>query len=53
MRLRAKGISARSGDVISYIFCLGKDGKTAKTAKADCAFHPDEVRKAGSELKIG
>jgi hypothetical protein len=51
--MKTKGGSARSGDVISYIFCLGDDGQTARTAQADKAHHPDDLRKAGSTLKIG
>ncbi|KAF8507515.1 hypothetical protein BU17DRAFT_78091 [Hysterangium stoloniferum] len=52
LRLKGKGHSARSGDVIPYIFCLGVDGQTAKTAQADKARHPDELRKGDSEFKI-
>ena len=40
------------GDVMPYIFCLGADGKAARTGQADRAFHPDEIRKQ-PELKIG
>lgn len=53
LRLKAKGGSARTGDVIPYIFCLGGSGESAKTAQADKAKHPDEIRKAGSGLAIG
>lgn len=53
LRLKGKGLSARGGDVIPYIFTLGEDGQTSKTAQADLARHPDEIRKIGSELKIG
>lgn len=53
LRMKQKGISAKAGDVIPYLFCLGADGKTSRTAQADKAFHPDEFRRQGSELKIG
>ncbi|TFK51987.1 hypothetical protein OE88DRAFT_1658731 [Heliocybe sulcata] len=52
LRMKTRGASARSGDVIPYVFCLGADGETAKTGQADRARHPDEVRKAGSDCKI-
>ncbi|PWN51312.1 hypothetical protein IE53DRAFT_386318 [Violaceomyces palustris] len=53
LRIKAKGGSARSGDVIPYVFCLSQDGSSnSKTAQADRAFHPDELRKQGSDLKI-
>jgi DNA polymerase alpha subunit A len=51
--MKAKGAVAKAGDVIPYIFCLGADGKSARTAQADKAFHPDEFRRVGSDLKIG
>ena len=53
LRMKSKGGTARSGDVMPYIFCLGDDGQTAKAAQADKARHPDEIRKAGGSLKIG
>jgi len=52
LRMKSRGGTARSGDVIPYIFCIGDNGETSKTAQADRAKHPDEVRKVGSELKI-
>lgn len=53
LRMKAKGGDARSGTVIPYIFCLGEDGSSAsKSAQADRAFHPDDLRKEGSEKKI-
>jgi DNA polymerase alpha subunit A len=51
--MKAKGGNARAGDVIPYLFCLAEGEETAKTAQADRAKHPDEVRRAGSTLKIG
>ncbi|RDB16000.1 DNA polymerase alpha catalytic subunit [Hypsizygus marmoreus] len=52
LRLKAKGGTPRSGDVIPYLFCLGEGEEPAKTTQADRAKHPDEVRRAGSGLKI-
>ena len=51
--MKARGGTARSGDVIPYVFCLGDNGESSKSAQADHAKHPDEVRKADSGLKIG
>lgn len=53
LRLKAKGGSGKAGDVIPYVFCLGADGKTSRSAQADRAFHPDEFRRKDSGLKIG
>ncbi|OAX38875.1 hypothetical protein K503DRAFT_717476 [Rhizopogon vinicolor AM-OR11-026] len=49
LRLKAKGGSARNGDVISYVFCVAPGEETAKTAQADRAKHPDEIKKAAGE----
>jgi hypothetical protein len=51
--MKAKGTAVRAHDVIPYIMCLGADGKSAKSAQADKAFHPDDLRRQGSELRIG
>lgn len=51
--MKAKGQVAKAGDVIPYIFCMGADGIAQKTGKADRAYHPDEIKKADSGLKIG
>jgi DNA polymerase alpha subunit A len=51
LRMKARGGSARAGDVIPYIFCQAEGADATKTAQADLAKHPDEVRKEG--LKIG
>ncbi|KEP54793.1 DNA polymerase II [Rhizoctonia solani 123E] len=51
-RMKERGGHARIGDVIPYIFCLGGDGTSVKTGQADRAYHPDELRKTDSELKI-
>ena len=53
LKMKAKGGNAKAGDVIPYVFCLASGEETARSAQADRARHPDEVRKAGSELKIG
>lgn len=45
LRMKQKGGSARTGDVIPYVFCLSEGEESAKTAQADRAKHPDEVRK--------
>ncbi|KAK0203138.1 hypothetical protein DFS33DRAFT_962916 [Desarmillaria ectypa] len=52
LKMKARGGSARAGDVIPYIFCLAEGEESVKTGQADRARHPDELRKAGSELKI-
>ncbi|SPO47594.1 related to POL1 - DNA-directed DNA polymerase alpha, 180 KD subunit [Moesziomyces antarcticus] len=53
LRVKARGGSARMGDVIPYIFCLGDDGASStKSAQADRAHHPDELRRKESELKV-
>ncbi|KAK4685136.1 DNA polymerase alpha subunit A, partial [Tremellales sp. Uapishka_1] len=52
LRMKAKGVSARTHDVIPYIICLGPDGKSSKSAQGEKAFHPDDLRRQGSELKI-
>lgn len=53
MRQKAKGQDAKAGDVIPYIFCLGDDGISARSAQADKAHHPDELRRPDATLKIG
>ena len=53
LRMKSRGGTARSGDVIPYVFCLGDSGESSKSAQAERAKHPEEIRKAGSDLKIG
>jgi len=53
LRMKSKGGTARAGDVIPYIFCLGSGGESSKTGQADRARHPDEVRKADKDCQIG
>jgi DNA polymerase alpha subunit A len=53
LRMKTRGGSARAGDVIPYIFCLAEGEQSAKSAQADRAKHPDEIRRAGTDLKIG
>ncbi|SNX87111.1 related to POL1 - DNA-directed DNA polymerase alpha, 180 KD subunit [Melanopsichium pennsylvanicum] len=53
LRIKARGGNARMGDVIPYIFCLGQDGgSSTKSAQADRAHHPDELRRKDSDLKV-
>ncbi|KIJ65181.1 hypothetical protein HYDPIDRAFT_27902 [Hydnomerulius pinastri MD-312] len=53
LRMKAKGGSARVGDVIPYIFCVAPGEESAKSAQADRAKHPDEIKKAApKELTI-
>ncbi|KAI0048775.1 hypothetical protein FA95DRAFT_1678116 [Auriscalpium vulgare] len=52
LKMKARSATARAGDVIPYIFCLGETEEASKTAQADRAHHPDELRRAGAELKI-
>lgn len=57
MKERA-GVDARAGDVIPYVFCLDSkagegSGVGGKSGQAERARHPDEIKKAGEELKIG
>lgn len=51
--MKAKGQSAKMGDVIPYIFCVPDGGVGQTSGKAANAYHPDDVRRAGSTLKIG
>ena len=51
--MKQRGGSAKHGDVIPYIFCLSEGEESARSAQADRAKHPDELRKAGSTLTIG
>jgi DNA polymerase alpha subunit A len=53
LSMKSRGGTARAGDVIPYIFCLGPGGESSKNAQADRARHPDEVRKAENNLQIG
>ncbi|KAF8884051.1 DNA polymerase alpha catalytic subunit [Gymnopilus junonius] len=52
LRMKQRGGSARTGDVIPYIFCLDEGEESSKTGQADRAKHPDEYRKAGGTLTI-
>lgn len=54
LRLKQKGGSAKTGDVIPYIFCLTEGEESSKSSgQADRAKHPDELRKGGAGLTIG
>ena len=50
--MKQRNQSAKAGDVIPYIFCLGEDGAASRTAQADRAFHPDEIRRSNGQLRI-
>lgn len=49
----AADVQVRSGDVVSYIFCLDGDQETAKTGQADRAHRPADLAKENTTLKIG
>jgi hypothetical protein len=51
--MKAKGGTARAGDVIPYIFCLSEDDDMTRMGQAERARHPDEIRKTGSGLRVG
>lgn len=53
LRMKAKGLSVKQGDMIPYIICLREDGTSVGKAVAESAQHPDDVKRAGSTLKIG
>jgi DNA polymerase alpha subunit A len=55
LRMKLKGnVTPKAGDVIPYIFCLGEDGSSStRSAQADKARHPDELRLANTPWKIG
>ena len=53
LRMKAKGGTARAGDVIPYVFCLGEGGESSKTAQADKAKSPDEIRRESDKYTIG
>ena len=48
LRMLAKNESARSGDVIPYVFCVGPQ-QDAKATQAERAYHPDDVRRHAGE----
>ncbi|KAJ4470185.1 DNA polymerase family B-domain-containing protein [Lentinula aciculospora] len=52
LKMKAKGGNARAGDVIPYVFCTAEGEESVKTTQSDRARHRDEVRRAGSGLKI-
>lgn len=53
LRMKAKGQSARAGDVMPYIFCLSEGSDGGKSGQADKAHHPDELRRTETSLQIG
>jgi DNA polymerase alpha subunit A len=50
--MKSKGFSFRSGDTVPYIICVAEEGKESGTL-AERAYHVEEIRKPGSNLKIG
>ncbi|TIC20656.1 hypothetical protein E3Q13_00361 [Wallemia mellicola] len=52
MRMKSKGGTAKSGDVISYVFCASPDGVASKTGKAENAYHPEDLRRKDSNLSL-
>ncbi|KAG8907664.1 DNA-directed DNA polymerase alpha catalytic subunit pol1 [Tulasnella sp. 403] len=52
LRMKARGGSAKAGDVIPYVFCLGPDSQSSRGAQADRARHPDEVRRGGDDVLV-
>jgi DNA polymerase alpha subunit A len=50
--MKAKGVSAKEGDMIPFMFCTPED-PTVKGGKASNAYHKDDVRRNGSTLKVG
>lgn len=50
LRMKARGLSAHSGDTIPYVICINSEQESS--ALADRAFHPDEVQ-ANPALSIG
>lgn len=53
LRMKARGATPQAGYVILYVFCLRPGSELGKSAQVDWAKHPDEVRKADSNLQIG
>ena len=47
LQMKTKGLSAKVGDTIPYVIC-----KIDSTHIAQKARHPDELKKAGSELQV-
>ncbi|KAF8621892.1 hypothetical protein AX15_007444 [Amanita polypyramis BW_CC] len=50
LRLKVKGGTAKTGDVIPYVFCIAEGEHSAKTGQADRAKHPDEVRRSNLQV---
>ena len=50
LAMKARGVGVKVGETIPYIICVG-DGSNDGLAKR--AFHPEDVKKEGSTLKIG
>jgi DNA polymerase alpha subunit A len=48
--MKAKGGTAKMGDVIPYIFCTADGEESTKALQAERAKHPDEVRKSNLQV---
>ena len=53
LRMKTRNAAVRAGDVIPYIFCSGDGDGAGSSVQAERARHPDELRKAGSEVQTG
>lgn len=51
LRMKARNVAVRAGDVMPYIFC-SEGGEAGHGAQAERAKHPDELRKGGTEIQI-
>ncbi|KAK4050302.1 DNA-directed DNA polymerase alpha catalytic subunit pol1 [Microbotryomycetes sp. JL201] len=52
LRMKARGQNPKALDVIPYIFCLPENKESAKSAKAENAYHPDEVRRNNLTIDV-
>lgn len=50
MRMKARGQSARAGDTIPYVVCV--DDEDMSKSFALRSYHPDDLKKSDSQLKI-
>ena len=52
LRMKQRNQSVKAGGVTPYIFCLSEDGAASRTAQADRAYHPDEIRRSNGQPRI-
>ncbi|GBB91734.1 hypothetical protein RclHR1_01910018 [Rhizophagus clarus] len=51
LRMKKKGLSARTGDFIPYVICLTADDKSESDKNiSDRAFHPDEINESNLQI---